>query len=163
MLNRVTLNSSSSCDPGLFTEYVGSQFLPNNLTGPLYPQCPIANPADSNSTDGYRAFFGFGSSIGDQDIDNFTIYDQVITSHLPVFVTMWLKSTSNASTTGELLTPGGWADTQVMCIPANQTQPGSRNFTEAEKTQAGAAGKVTGAGMGMIGVVSLTVLFGLFV
>jgi hypothetical protein len=163
LLNEVSLNSSSSCNPYLFNEYIGTQFLPNNFTGYPKPACPIANPGDSNVTDGHRPFFSWGSSIEEQTPDNYTIYDKVVTSHIPVFVATWLKATSNNSSTGVPST-GGWADTQIMCIPANETQPGSRNITEVEKAQSsGAARNVIGIGMKVLGVVGSAVLFGLVV
>jgi len=49
-----------------------------------------------------------------------------------------------------------------MCIPANETQPGSRNITEAEKTQKSAAGKHN-LGVGMPIAVGLSVFWWLFV
>ena len=161
LLNGISSNSSSKCDSSLLAETFSTQFLPNNFTGlNRTGACPLVNPGDSNSTDGHRSFFSFGTSIGSQATDNFTIYDQVITSYLPVFVAMWLKSTSNSSSsTGETFSPGAWADTQIMCISANDTQPGSRNFTEAQSTQ-NAGGKVT-VGTGLVGIVGLAVLLGL--
>jgi hypothetical protein len=153
-------NSSSKCSANLFAEVISSQFLPNNFTGYPNPVCPITNPGDSNVTDGHRSFFSWGSP--ETQPDNHTIYDMAVTSHVPVFVATWLKNASNATGLQELTPGSGWADTQIMCIPANETQPGSRNFTEAESTQTGAAVKVNGLGMGVLGVFGLTVLFGLF-
>ena len=150
-------DKDSKCGANLFAETISAQFLPNNFTGNPNPVCPITNPGDSNSTDGYRAFFGWGAQA-ETKLDNYTIYDMAITSHMPVFVATWLKNASNA-TGSYSLTPGsGWADTQIMCIPANETQPGSRNSTEA---QAGAAEKISGIGVWVFGVAGLTVLFGL--
>jgi hypothetical protein len=154
-------NKDSKCSANLFTETIATQFLPNNFTGDPKPICPITNPGDSNSTDGHRAFFGWGA-LAETKPDNYTIYDIAVTSHMPVFVATWLKNASNTAGSYTLTPGSGWADTQIMCIPANETQPGSRNFTEAQSTQTGAAEKISGMGVWAFGVASLTVLFGLF-
>jgi hypothetical protein len=162
LLSAVSLNSTSKCDPHLITEYIGSQFLPNNFTGYPDSACPTVNVGDSNATIGHRAFFSWGD-IEETGPDNYTIYDKTVTSHVPVFVATWLKDVSNGTSSVSSSGGGGWADTQIMCIPANDTQPGSRNLTEAQKTQTGAAGKIYGMGMKIFGVVGLTVLFGVLV
>ena len=133
--------------------------------------CPITNPGDSNTMSGHRAFFGWAGA--ETQPDNFSLYDMAVTSHVPLFVATWLKSTGN-TTAGP--SGVGWADTQILCIPANQTQPGSRSVAGTQTAQTsqtsqtpqtthkGTAVKIGGMGnVGVFGGVGLTILFGLFV
>ena len=129
-------------------------FLPNNFTGPLNSRCLVGNPGDGNFT---NTLFGYGVG-GGSGMNNFTAYDRAIRTPQPVIVATWLKATDN-TTFGSSL---GWADTQVMCIKSNITQPGSRNITEAEADKAaGAPGRIRGLGRGMFAVVGLTVYISL--
>lgn len=50
-----------------------------------------------------------------------------------------------------------------MYVPANEIQPGSRNFMEAQSTQTGVAVRINSIGFGMFGVVTLTIVIGLVV
>ena len=84
---------------------------------------------------------------------NFTVYDQAILYPQPVFVATWLKNvTAYPETNGNM-----YADVRIMCIPANNTTPGSRNLTQAEASGAARAG---GLGMGSLAIVGMSMVFG---
>lgn len=69
---------------------------------------------------------------------------------------MWLKATTNDTVSGS---GNGWADTQVMCFNANNTQPGSRNLSEAEADKtAGVWGRTEGLGKGTFVFVGLMIV-----
>jgi hypothetical protein len=111
--------------------WVATQFLPQNFTGdtyPYYPNCKSDNPGASNATDLLLAF-GDGGQIG---ASNFTVYDRYIRIPQPVFVAVWLKATFSTE-----LSHNPWSDSRIMCIPANNTTPGSRTVAEADKAALG--------------------------
>ena len=117
---------------------IGSRFLPGNFTGPTSP--PVCsdptNPGNSNETN--PAFFSWGD-IASTAPDNFTIYDEAIKTPLPLIVATWLKDSGSQGEEGN-----GWADTKLMCIPGNVTEPGSRTLAEATKGGAIRLGPLSG-------------------
>jgi hypothetical protein len=128
--------SSSKC----FNQWQGwgaTPFLPQNFTGdtyPYYPNCTSDNPGASNATNSLLAF-GLERQIG---ANNFTVYDRYIRIPQPVFVAVWLKATNNASLGFSTeLWQDRWSDSRIMCIPANNTTPGSRTVAEADKAALG--------------------------
>lgn len=77
---------------------------------------------------------------------------------LPVIVATWLKYPGNATSGVSVGSSGSgnWAHTQLFCLPANQTESGSRNVTQAKA--AVGAGSVGGVAGGMFGIVALAVM-----
>ena len=84
-------------------------------------------------------FFGFSKKPTERT--NHKYYDQAIRTPHPVIVAVWLKATDDDLDDQENDQPG-WADTRLFCIPANQTEPGSRNLTVANRAAGGAAGRL---------------------
>ncbi|KAL3419448.1 hypothetical protein PVAG01_09670 [Phlyctema vagabunda] len=126
---------SSGCS-NLWTATNNNQFLPNNFTNLSDPDCsnPV-NKGNSNSTSG--AFFGWGDSESTARGD-FTVYDNVISTSTPIIVTTWLKATSNVTDIpSTVVTNSGWADTKLICLPANVIEAGSRNVTKPAADSAG--------------------------
>lgn len=72
-------------------------------------------------------------------------------------VSLWLKSGGGSQ--GVVGEEGAWADTQLLCIPGNQTQPGSRTIEEADR--ASGAGRVGSLWSGLAVGVALGVWSGL--
>jgi hypothetical protein len=136
----------------MWTGSIGSRFLSGNFTGPTSP--PVCsdptNPGNSNETN--RAFFAWGD-IASTAPDNFTIYDEAIKTPLPLIVATWLKDSGSQGEEGN-----GWADTKLMCIPGNVTEPGSRTLAEATKGGAIRLGPLSGQ-LGW--VVELSLVLGL--
>jgi hypothetical protein len=122
----------------MWTGSIGSRFLPGNFTGPTSPAVcsDPTNPGNSNETN--RAFFAWGD-IASTALDNFTIYDEAIKTPLPLIVATWLKESGIQEEGGN-----GWADTKLMCIPGNVTEPGSRTLAEATKGGAIRFGPLSG-------------------
>jgi hypothetical protein len=108
------------------------------------------NPGNSNETN--RAFFVW-VDIASTTPDNFTIYDEAIKTPLPLIVATWLKDSVSQGEEGN-----GWADTKLMCIPENVTEPGSRTLAEATKGGAIRLGPLSGQ-LGW--VVGLSLVLGL--
>ncbi len=155
------------------------EFLPNTFAAPSprNDSCAVVNPGDSDETSAvFPSWDDMTSNVGP---DDFTVYDQAVQYPTPVFFSVWLKEGAGASpaatTTGDVtVTVAGWADTRVVCLPANVTSPGSRDesnvvlggtsstapATPTTTGKKGAAGRVDSMGMGL-GVVGLTVLVAL--
>lgn len=67
-------------------------------------------------------------------------YDQALRTPHPVIVAVWLKAVEG-QVDDERDDEPRWADTRLFCIPANNTQPGSRNLTVANRAAGAAAGR----------------------
>jgi len=139
----------------LWEGFASSTFLPTNFTGPT--QNVSHQDVEGNVT---NPLLGFGADYATAS-DNFTVYDKYIRIPQPVFAAVWLKPTSNSSSYSYSTDPAQqpWSDSRVMCITANNTTPGSRNITEADKAATGGASR---AEMSLFGVVGLA-LFALLV
>jgi len=127
-----------------------AQFLPTGFTAPT--QNMSYQDVEGNVT---NPIFGWGAEDATAS-DNFTVYDKYIRIPQPVFAAVWLKPTSNSSSYSYSTDPAQqlWSDTRVMCIPANNTTPGSRNITAADKAATGAASR---AEISLFGVIGLAV------
>jgi hypothetical protein len=80
---------------------------------------------------------------------------------MPFFAAMWLKNGTQVSATEVTFDPNknnGWAETQIVCIPADQTQAGSRTLKQAQDALENAAGRVGGWELGVVGVAGLTAI-----
>lgn len=74
-----------------------------------------------------------------------------------MFVAVWLKATNNASFGfSSELSQNPWSDSRIMCIPANNTTPGSRTVAEADKAALG-----TRMGFDLFGVLAVAAVVGL--
>jgi hypothetical protein len=158
LLESIIASSSSKCDDQ-FAGTMSAEFLPNDFSSPTSARCLPDNLGNSNAS--ADAFFGWGKEA--TDLDNFTHYDQAIRTPHPVIVAVWLKATSGSTSEAEeaaKMREVGWADTRLFCVPANETTPGSRNLTVANRA-AGAAGTIQIFTKGTITAVALPVLLGL--
>ena len=157
-----SLTSEGPCEDQ-WSGTVSSQFLPNNFTdrrNTLEPGCPLTNVGNSTVED--EPFFAWLQESTDSD--NYTLYDRAVLNALPVLTVAWLKSTSNE--TGQQIIvngndAGGWSDARLMCITANDTQPGSRNLTQVEHDEN--SGVKLGGSWALMGAVALSVAIGLVV
>ncbi|KAF8850976.1 hypothetical protein BDZ45DRAFT_696273 [Acephala macrosclerotiorum] len=88
------------------------------------PDCRVVDVNAANLTAIIKnGWMSFGTEEG-----NYTVYDTALRIPTPMIVTTWAK-TGNS----------GWADTKVMCVPANQTiTAGSRDVDDS-----GASASVT--------------------
>ncbi|RDW78459.1 hypothetical protein BP5796_06311 [Coleophoma crateriformis] len=144
------LGVSQACQK-LWAGTASTQFLVRNFTGNSNPRCPAnetVNPGDSDST--HNAFFGWSTFDEDVGATNFTSYDAAIQYPTPLIVAAWLKATTNTSGAG------GWADTRLLCVTANQSLAGSRNVTQAQ--QSGAVGR-EGVGLGVLALAASALAF----
>ncbi|KAL2063671.1 hypothetical protein VTL71DRAFT_5476 [Oculimacula yallundae] len=172
--NRASGSSASFSCPSLFSGSLGGddspckdidtssfsqRFLPNNFTdgrNTREPGCPLLNVGNSTLED--EPFFSWqGDST---QSGNFTLYDRALLNALPVLTVAWLKATSNESLLGVVQGEAdvGWTSANLMCIGANETQPGSRNFTQAERAS-GAERMVVG--WSMMSMLVMSLVFGL--
>ncbi|KAK0104437.1 hypothetical protein ONS95_004727 [Cadophora gregata] len=154
-------NSDGPCE-GQWSETLSSQFLPNNFTdrtNVAEPGCPVTNVGNSTLEDG--VFFSW-LQPGTQ-VNNFTLYDRAVLNALPVLTVAWLKATGG-ETGNQVVVQGeggAWLDARLMCITANQTQPGSRNLIEVESDESGAV-KMAGSWT-LMSAVALSVAIGLVI
>ncbi|KAN0112634.1 hypothetical protein V8E51_005585 [Hyaloscypha variabilis] len=143
-----TYQTSSSKCYQQWSGLIGTQFLPASFSSTPNPgACQGVNPGDSNAAN--LSFFGW--SDGTAAPDNFTYYDRAIRSPTPFLVAMWLKpanGSGNAIGVSSSGSSGAWADTQLLCIPGNKTEPGSRSIETADQAAPSASSTPTGTGTG---------------
>ncbi|PVH87112.1 hypothetical protein DL98DRAFT_637796 [Cadophora sp. DSE1049] len=154
-----SLTSGGPCEDQ-WAGTVSSQFLSNNFTNSrntLEPGCPLTNVGNSTLDD--EPFFSWLQSSTQSD--NYTLYDRAVLNALPVLTVAWLKATGNETEQHVVVNGGerGWLDARLVCISANDTQPGSRNLTQVEHDENGAV-KV-GSSWALIGAAALSVVIGL--
>jgi hypothetical protein len=75
-----------------------------------------------------------------------------------MIVATWLKYASNGTTPPQNGNELGWADTRVLCLPANETMQVSRNITQADL--AAGAERAGGLTWSMFGIIIVAVLLG---
>ena len=129
-------------------------FLPDssltaNATSQDDTSCPSIGHSDPLARTHYTSV-----SRDDGGPDNFTSYDRELRNPLPLVIATWLKEDNSSA----IIWNQGYnfAGTQVVCIPANITTPGSRNITEALKS--GSVPMATRLSPVLIGALSFLVL-----
>jgi hypothetical protein len=128
ILGNVGTSPTSKCyqawDP---SGYSASRLIPFNTTAD--EQCNL-NPGNSDASN--PSFLSWHYDNYSDAPNNFTNYDHAILFPQPVFVVAYTNS--SGSTTSS-----------IMCIPANNTTPGSRTVGEADgtSTSSGAMGSTT--------------------
>lgn len=128
LIQSITTSSSSKCA----SQWHGStstEFLANNFSteGTSSRRCIPTNETG-------HPFFGWAKEPNPRA--DFSDYDQAIRTPHPMIVTVWLKATDHDLDDPKRDSPG-WADTKLFCIPANNTVPGSRNLTVANRAAGG--------------------------
>ena len=124
LIKAITGSSSSKCHDQ-WSGSISTEFLPNDYSnGTVSPRRCVPQ----NSTG--HPFFGWKKEANPNT--DFTDYDQAIRTPHPVIVAVWLKA-EEGSVDDEDDDEPRWAETKLFCIPANNTQPGSRNLTIANR------------------------------
>ncbi|CZR52858.1 uncharacterized protein PAC_02735 [Phialocephala subalpina] len=100
------------------------------LSAPKSAYFPTSDPActtvDVNTANSTAIFQDSWTSFGAEE-GNYTAYDTALRVPTPMIVTTWAKSGNS-----------GWADTKIMCVPANQTiTAGSRDVDAASASASG--------------------------
>ena len=132
LIKSITTSSSSKCHDQWYGS-TSTEFLPNDFsTEALSPRRCVPQ----NETG--HPFFGWGKDPNPST--NFKDYDQAVRTPHPVIVAVWLKALPGTVDDEEDDEPG-WADTRLFCIPANNTEPGSRNLTVVNRAAGGGAGR----------------------
>jgi hypothetical protein len=151
LLGGINSNSKSACYNQWFGTF-SSRFIQNDFTSQNNSACSTnTNPGASDFT--HRSFFSW--SEGTQAKGNYTAYDNILLHPQPVIVAAFLKNTNSAGgqTTGS---ESAWADTRLLCLPANITTPDSRNITVARKESG--ASRAHSVVVRILGIVAFTVL-----